>query len=299
MKVAIAGSSGLIGSQLVRYLEEHDHTVLRIRRDETISPGMLEGTQVFVNLAGENIASKRWTESQKEKILASRVASTRKVIDMIHGMKAKPRLLLNASAIGIYGNGCDEVLDENSRPRDSFLSSVCRRWESEALEARSHGVNAITMRFGIVLSPDGGALAKMLPLFSAGGGGPLGSGEQYMSWIDIEDAVRAIAFFMVQPPTVAGPFNLTAPHPVRNKEFTKVLGKVLHRPAILPAPGFALKIALGEMAQELLLDSQRVSCEKLQRLGFIFKYPMLQQSLEHLLTPDGTQHSSSGNLSHV
>lgn len=298
MKLVIAGASGLIGTLLVERLAQKGHQVVRLSRRATtsateafwnpetgeIEAHKLQDSNAVINLSGENIAAKRWDDQQKQKIVTSRTKSTKLIVDTFGAMARKPESLLNASAIGIYGDRGEEFLTEDSRPSSSYLADVCVKWEAEAHRASASGINVQIARIGVVLSTEGGALGKMLPLFKTGLGGNLGSGKQFMSWIDIDDVVAAL-IFLVEHANLTGPFNLVSPNPVTNAQFSSELGAALHRPAFLPAPALALKLALGEMADELLLGGSRVSSSKLTTAGFSFKYPKLSDSLNHLLHP--------------
>ena len=266
MRIIIAGARGLIGSHLTKYLQNDGHTVAPLKRGET----NLEGFDVLINLAGEPIAQ-RWTEVKKREIKQSRVETTRRLVQAGSHLK----LIINASAIGYYGNRGEETVDESSSPGEGFLAEVTQSWEKALSEAK---VPTIALRFGMVLSADGGALRAMLTPFKWGMGGIIGSGQQFISWIAIDDVVRAIAHLM-QTPHATGPFNLVAPHPVRNVEFTKTLGKVLHRPTIIPIPELGIKTLFGEMGQELLLSSTKVYPKRLLESGFSFMYPTLEEAL--------------------
>jgi uncharacterized protein (TIGR01777 family) len=242
----------------------------------------LEGFDAVVNLAGENIAVK-WTEDQKQKILQSRIESTKTLVNALIRLKRPPNILINASAIGYYGNRGDEVCNEESSPGQGFLAEVCQQWEEAAHPAEEKGIRVVLLRIGIVLSPDGGALAKMLPVFKFGAGGKFGSGEQYMSWIAIDDLVGIILFTLNQE-NLKGPVNAVAPEPVRNVDFVKILGKTLNRPEILPVPETALKLLAGkEMAEEMLLSSTYVEPKKLLQSGYSFIYPNLEKALNYLI----------------
>jgi uncharacterized protein (TIGR01777 family) len=235
-----------------------------------------------VHLAGENVAGRRWSEAYKAKIRDSRRVGTRLVSEAIARAAAKPRALVCASAIGYYGNRGDEVLSESSSPGDDFLAKVCQEWEAACQPARDAGVRVANARIGVVLSPEGGALKKMLTPFRLGVGGVIGDGEQFMSWTAIDDITGALMFLLASP-SLAGPVNLTAPYPVTNREFTRTLGRVLKRPTIFPMPAFAARLAFGEMADALLLSSTRVAPQALEGAGFKFRYPELEPALVHLL----------------
>lgn len=278
--IAITGSSGLIGSALVRAIEAQGDRVRRLRRGE-LPQGALDGVDAVVNLAGENIFQ-RWTAAARQRIRESRVRTTGPLAEMIASMPVKPRVLLSASAVGIYGNRGDEVLDEASPLGDDFLASVCKEWEAATRTARDAGVRVVHLRTGIVLAKEGGALAKMLLPFRFGVGGPLGNGAQWMSWIAREDHVAAM-LFLIDAHTASGPVNLVAPEPERNSEFSKTLGRVMHRPSVIRVPKFALKLALGEMAEQTALASQRVTPRRLTELGYEFRHPNLESALRAVL----------------
>ncbi len=293
MKWIISGASGLIGSALAASLLEDGHEVARLVRSPG-SPGAwdpetgvvdtkaLDGADVIAHLAGENIAQGRWSEQRKRRVMDSRVHGTNTIVRAIAGMAKPPKTLLCASAVGFYGDGGDAILDETRAPGKGFLADVCEAWEAASRPAVEYGVRVVNLRFGMVLSARGGALAKMLPLFRLGLGGALGSGRQYMSWIALDDAVAAIRH-CAQTPSLEGPVNVVAPEPVANAVFTKTLGQVLRRPAVLPAPAFALKLVLGEMAQELLLSGQRAVPAKLVASGYAFRHATLESALESVL----------------
>ena len=275
MRVAIAGGSGLIGTELVRGL--------RARGDETVAlprfgtaPWSVEGADAVVNLAGASVAAKRWTPAYKKEIEDSRVLSTRALVDAIRAAKRKPRVLVNASAVGYYGGRGDEVLDENAAPGSDFLANLSRQWEAEAQRAP---VRAVQVRTGIVLSAKGGALEKMLPPFKAFVGGPIGSGKQWFPWIHVADEVAAILWCIDHE--VTGPMNLAAPGIVTMKEFAKALGHALQRPSWAPVPAAALKILLGEFASALL-EGQRAVPKKLLDSGFRFRFEEVNAALRDL-----------------
>ncbi|HMO83910.1 MAG TPA: TIGR01777 family oxidoreductase, partial [Lacipirellulaceae bacterium] len=247
-----------------------------------IDAAKLQGAAAVVHLAGENIAARRWTADFKRRIRDSRIQGTRLIADAIARAADKPRALICASAIGYYGDRGDEQLTEDSPPGGDYLADVCREWEAACQPARDAGVRVVNARIGVVLSPDGGALAKMLTPFKLGAGGKLGDGRQYMSWIALDDVVAALAALAASP-QYAGPVNLTAPHPVTNAEFTHKLGRVLRRPTLFPVRAFAARLAFGEMADALLLASTRVVPQALQNAGHTFQYPELEGALRHLL----------------
>lgn len=240
----------------------------------------LATADAVIHLAGEPVAQ-RWTPEVKEKIRTSRVDGTRRLVEALSSLSRRPQVLVSASAIGIYGSRGDDLLTENSSPGEGFLAEVCKAWEGESALAESLGIRVAQIRIGVVLGKEGGALAKMLPGFRAGLAGRLGSGQQWMSWIHLEDLVDLLVFALDHA-TARGPLNGTAPNPVRNIEFTKELARVLHRPALIPAPAFAIKLVLGEMA-EVALESQRVLPKATEAAGFGFRFSMLRDALEDLL----------------
>lgn len=249
------------------------------------TPG-LEGMDAVVHLAGENIATGRWTAAKKTRIYNSRVQGTRLLCEALAQLINPPKVLVSASAIGYYGDRGDRVLREDSPPGDDFLAHVCRAWEEAVEPARQRGIRVVNMRFGIVLSPAGGALSKMLTPFKIGLGGVIGSGEQYMSWIALDDVVGAI-HHALGTETLQGPVNTVAPQPVTNREFTKTLGRVLGRPTLIPMPAFAARAAFGEMADALLLASTRVDATKLRESDYAFRFADLESALRHLLGKAG------------
>jgi hypothetical protein len=295
--IAITGSSGMIGSALVRSLIADGHTVRRLvrrasrandevawnpERNEIDSKG-ISGVDAVVNLAGESIAQ-RWTRESMRRIRESRVQATSLVAATMATLSPRPRVLVSGSAVGYYGERGDEMLDETSRAGDDFLASVCKDWEAATAPARDAGIRVAISRTGIVLDRRGGALAKMLVPFRLGVGGHLGNGRHWMSWIAIADMVRALRF-LVEHDGVAGPFDLTAPNPVDNAEFTRVLASVLHRPAIFPVPQFALELLYGPMAKGAALASQRALPRQLLANGFDFVLPDLREALESVVRP--------------
>ncbi len=296
-RVAITGASGLIGRSLSPFLTTGGHEVVRLVRRRAgagevswnyeqarADTAGLEGLDAVVHLAGENIAA-RWTEDRRRRIIESRVIGTRFLSETLARLTRPPRVLVAASAIGVYGDRGEEILTEASStldaPRD-FLSEVGREWEAATEPARAAGIRVVLLRFGIVLSPAGGALGRMLLPFRLGLGGPLGSGRQYMSWVAIDDLLGAIHHAMMTE-TLAGPVNATAPQPVTGRVFATTLGRVLERPALLPVPALALRLAFGEMADVALLSSTRVLPVRLQESGYHFRYPELEGALRYLL----------------
>jgi hypothetical protein len=298
MKILVTGSSGLIGSALVSFLSTHGQVVVRLLRT-TPRPGQttlywdptrgvlkqdyLEGFDAVVHLAGESIAFTRWTSSSKERIRRSRVEGTRLLCDSLARVRQPPRVLLSASAVGFYGDRGDELLREDSVPGTGFLSGVCREWERATQPAVSRGIRVVHLRFGVVLSPHGGALAKMLPLFRWGLGGVVGSGRQYLSWVSLDDAVGAV-FHALKTQALQGPANIVSPHPVTNREFTETLGRLLDRPAFFAIPAFAARLAFGQMADELLLASTRAEPAQLIKTGYAFQHAFLEKALHKLLS---------------
>jgi hypothetical protein len=247
-----------------------------------IDPASLEGFDAVVHLAGENIAGARWTPEQKALIRDSRTKGTRLLADALAGLSSPPGVMVSASAIGYYGDRGDELLKEQSPPGTGYLSEVCCDWEADNQPASKKGIRVVNPRIGIVLTPAGGALARMLPPFKAGVGGVVGSGRQYMSWIALDDVVGVI-HHAIMSDSLRGPVNAVAPRPVTNREFTKILGHVLNRPTVFPAPAFALRLAFGEMADALLLASTRVSSARLESSGYEFRFPDLEGALGRLL----------------
>jgi len=241
-----------------------------------------EGFDVVINLAGENIADGRWSEIRKQKILDSRVKGTRLLAQILNKLNRPPKVFISASAVGFYGDRGDVICDESTSQGKGFLAEVCRQWE-EAANAAKPEIRTVNLRFGVVLSPNGGALAKILTPFKFGLGGVLGSGNQCMSWIALDDVV-SIILNAIENPALSGPINCVSPNPVTNRQFTRTLGEVLHRPTILPVPEFALNLILGrEMAEELLLNSTRVMPESLMKSGYHFILPELKAALQELL----------------
>jgi len=295
MQIAISGSSGLVGLALVPFLTAGGHRVTRLVRKAAgvgeipwdPAGGVrelshLEGVDAVVHLAGENIAAARWTAARKEKIRRSRVEGTRRLCESLARLSRRPKVLVSASAVGFYGNRGEEILREDSAPGSDFLAQVCRDWEAASEPASRAGIRVVHLRFGMILSPAGGALKKMLLPFRMGAGGRIGSGAQFMSWIAIDDIVGVIHHAIVTE-ALQGPVNAVAPTPVSNAEFTRTLARVLSRPAIIPLPAFAARLAFGELADALLLTSQRVMPTRLQATGYRFRHPELEAALRHLL----------------
>jgi len=302
MKILVTGSTGLVGTALVGALAGAGHTVCRLVRPESAARGGAKdgfdapwnpttgelggaavGADAVVNLAGASIAGGRWTAERKALLRTSRVETTRALVTALAKMSARPRVLVSASAIGYYGSRGDELLTEESAAGADFLAGLAQEWEAEAVKAESLGIRVVRARFGIILARHGGALAKMLLPFKLGAGGRVGSGQQWMSWVTLHDVVEILRF-SVENAGVQGAVNVVAPGAVRNAEFTKELARAVHRPALVPAPASALRLALGEMADALLLASQRVAPQKLQQLGYGFAHADLGSSLAAVLS---------------
>ena len=292
--VAIAGASGFLGGALARHLTQAGHTVRRIGRASSrgvdfhwdldagrLDPAALDGADAVVNFAGSTIAQ-RWTREHKQAILTSRVRSTEVLAKTMVAVRSPPRVFLAMSAIGIYGARGDEVLDEASAPGRGFLADVVQRWEQAATPARDAGVRVVHPRLGLVMHPGGGVLAKLIPVYNLGGGGKIGKGTQWMSWIGLHDMLRALDF-LIATESIGGPVNVNAPNPVTNAQFSHTLGEALHRPALATVPEFAIKLMFGEMGEETLLSGQRVVPKCLSDNGFRFDYPQLAGALAHEL----------------
>lgn len=293
-KVLIIGSSGLIGSALVPFLEGHGFQVERLlRQPQALHPywdiekGALflknfTAPDIIINLAGENIAKGRWTKKRKQQLIDSRLSTTTLLVDHFKKIPVPPKLFINASAIGFYGDRGQQQLDESSSAGNDFVSQLAEQWEEASQAIKSTATRLVNLRTGIVLSPNGGALAKMLPAFKFGLGGKIGSGKQIMSWIDIEDLLRAI-LFIINTPQIAGPVNMVSPNPVSNQRFSQLLAKQLQRPSLLPLPEFLIKLLFAQMGKELLLSSTNVQAKKLLDAGFEFEYATVQKSLKKQL----------------
>jgi uncharacterized protein (TIGR01777 family) len=293
MNVVVAGASGFLGSPLAAALQRDGHSVVRLTRaagdgqrvvqwtpNGASGPWarVVDGAGAVVNLAGESIAGKRWSAARKEALRSSRLLSTRSLTAAMQGAARPPGVFISSSAVGYYGDRGDEILTEESPPGDGFLATLAAEWEAEALRAGSPRLRVTLVRTGLVLARDGGALAKMLTPFRLGLGGRLGDGRQYMSWIDRDDWVALMQWIM-KTEAAGGPINATSPNPVTNAEFTRALGRALRRPAALPAPRAALRLAMGEMADALLFSSQRVAPARALALGFRFARPALDAAL--------------------
>ena len=299
MKVLITGGTGFVGRRIVHELQKAGDKVVILTRDidhavkilgnqcncfewaspsETMPPlEAFRGVDGVINLMGEGIADKRWSDEQKQRIYDSRVLGTANLVKAMSELEHKPRVLVSASAMGIYGNRGEEDISESSNIADDFLAHVCHDWEDRASQAENFGMRVVLIRTGVVIGHDGGALKKMLPAFKLGAGGKVGSGDQYMSWIHVDDLVK-MYIETLKHGDFSGPYNATAPIPVRNWEFTKILGKVLKRPTMATVPAFILKLLFGEMAK-VLLEGSKVLPRKFQEKNFVFKFPTLEGAL--------------------
>jgi uncharacterized protein (TIGR01777 family) len=296
MKILVSGASGMVGRALLPRLAAAGHEVGTLARHDPgknsirwdVETGELDAVALMkfgqpdavIHLAGENIAGQRWSKEKKRRIRSSRVEATQRLA--VGLLQHKPRTFISASAVGYYGDRGDELLTEDSPGGNGFLPDVCEAWENAAQCLVTAGVRVVYLRFGMILSADGGALAKMLPFFKAGVGGRVGSGRQWGSWITLEDVLRTIEFCLSDS-KISGAYNVVSPKPVRNREFTMELARALKRPALIPVPGWALRLLYGEMADALLLSSQRVIPHRLQGLGFKFQHPDLADALQHAL----------------
>lgn len=299
MRILITGATGFIGRSLCRALAESGHELLAVSRSPEKARDVLpEGTEIrsgvtdfidaapeaVINLAGEPIAEGRWTDEKKRRIVESRVETTRAVVDLCARAENPPGVLVSASAMGYYGDQGQREVTEDTPPNHEFVHEICDRWETEARKVEAHGVRVAIARIGLVLDQGGGMLARTLTPFKLGVGGRLGDGKQYMPWIHREDMVR-ILIFLLEGEELSGPFNASAPKPVTNAEFTQALANKLNRPAVLPAPATALKLAFGEMSR-LLLTGARMLPARLEKAGFDFRYPRLEDALENILQRD-------------
>ena len=301
MHIAVTGSSGLLGSALVSFLAGGGHRLTRLVRSPAtagaaeiewnpqagrLEPSSLEGLDGFVHLAGENIAAGRWTAGQKARIRDSRINSTRLLSETLAKLSRPPKVLVCASAIGFYGDRGADLMSEDSPAGSGFLAEVCEAWEAASQPARDAGIRTVLLRIGVVLSPAGGALARLLLPFRLGAGGVIGSGDQYWSWIGLDDVIGAIHHALIHD-ALEGAVNAVAPQPVTNRVFTTTLGTVLGRPTLVPLPGFAARLVLGEMADALLLASTRVEPARLLASGYSFRQPELEGALRHCLGKQG------------
>jgi uncharacterized protein (TIGR01777 family) len=299
MTILLSGASGMLGSAIGQALLGQGAVIFRLVRSEARSPdelhwnpaarelnlGRLDGSQLLtaaVHLSGANISSQRWTAEYKPQMRASRVGTTQVLAEALARMKNPPSVLVTASATGFYGDRGDELVDEDSTAGEGYFPQLCQEWEAAARLAEDAGIRVVHLRFGVVIGRDRGVLAKLAPLFRLGLGGRLGNGRQWMSWVSETDAVAA-ALFALENPALSGPLNVTSPQPVTNSEFTSQLARALHRPAVLPAPAFALRLAFGEMADEALLASTRAIPKRLLAAGFVFKHPTLSSALSKAL----------------
>jgi uncharacterized protein len=301
MKILVTGATGLVGTALVAVLAREGHTVCRLVRSSTKSTGGTVGTfdvpwdpetgslgaaavgaEAVVNLGGASIVGGRWTNERKKLLRTSRVNATRALVGALGKMNAKPGVLVSASAVGFYGNRADEILTEESAPGNNFLANLAKDWETEALRAEEFGTRVVLARFGIILATDGGALPEMMLPFKFGVGGRIGDGKQWMSWVTLEDVVAILRLALIKI-ELRGPINVVAPEPARNADFAKELAIAMHRPAIFPAPAVALRLAMGEMADALLLSSQRAVPQRLTKAGYQFSDPNLSQALATIL----------------
>jgi uncharacterized protein (TIGR01777 family) len=299
MKVVIAGGTGFLGGALGRALVKDGNAVVVLtRRGGQSDPAMryvrwvpdgtsdswtsdIDGADAVVNLSGESIAGKRWSADQKKRILDSRILATRSLVGAAGRAARRPAVFVSGSAVGFYGPLGEEIVTEDHGAGGDFLADVCVQWEREAMQAAQGATRVALIRTGLVLDRRGGALPKMLPPFWFGAGGPVGSGRQYWPWIHLDDWINLVRWALASP-QATGPFNAAAPNPVTNTEFARALGRALHRPAVMPAPAFALKAILGEMADALLLSGQRVVPRNAERLGFVFKYSELDKALQQI-----------------
>jgi uncharacterized protein (TIGR01777 family) len=297
MKILISGASGLVGTALTAVFRREGHTVGHLVRpggparpgdirwdptSATVERAALEASDALVHLSGANISGGRWTPARKQVLRSSRVDTTRFLVDSLSRLGRKPRVFISASAVGYYGSRGDEVLTESMRPGTDFLSALARDWETEASRAQASGIRTVMLRFGVILSSSGGALPRMMTPFKFGVGGPLADGEQWMSWIALEDVIGIVRFAIANA-ELSGPVNVVAPNPVRNGDFSRVLAKVLHRPAVFSAPRLVLRLALGEMADALLLVSQRAHPAKLLAMGYRFRFDDLGTALREII----------------
>ena len=300
MKVLVTGATGFVGTRLVNELFKAGHEVNLLSRNAAQAKAKFSipvnafswntaelppkeafaGVEAVVNLAGEGIANKRWSESQKKKIYDSRITGTTNLLKGLHNAGVKPKVIVSATAIGFYGDRGNEILKEDAKKGSGFLADVCADWEKAASE-NATGIRLVNLRIGVVLGSNGGMLQKLLPLFKLALGGPVGNGKQWMSWVHVDDLV-SLMLYSIANESVSGILNAVAPKPVTNGDFTKAMGQTLSRPAVLPAPAFGIKLAMGELSA-LVLDSQKVSSEKAEHLGFKFEYPTIDKALNEIV----------------
>jgi uncharacterized protein (TIGR01777 family) len=299
MRILVSGSTGFLGTALIDTLEREGHTIVRLVRPDTghrdaggdhaqtvrwdpvggqFDATAAEGADALIHLAGASIADGRWNAARKNLLRTSRIDATRHLLGALSKLKKPPRVIVASSAIGYYGDRGDETLTESRAPGNDFLSAACRDWEAETARGTEFGARVVMLRFGIILAAHGGALPRMALPFRLGAGGKLGSGRQWMSWLTLAEAVGIIRFALVNS-ALSGATNAVTPNPVQNSDFTDILAKTLHRPALFPAPAFALRLALGEMADALLLVSQRVKPSKLEQMSYRFAQPELTEAL--------------------
>jgi uncharacterized protein (TIGR01777 family) len=302
MRILVSGSTGFLGSALIAALEREGHTIARLVRPETAPKSAAgaekqvvrwdpvggefdekaaEGADALVHLAGASIAGGRWNAARKKLLRSSRIDATRHLIGKLSKLQQPPRVIVASSASGYYGNRGDETLTESSARGNDFLSGLCREWEAENARGSEFGARVVLLRFGIILAAQGGALPRMALPFKLGGGGKLGSGRQWMSWLTLAEAVSIVRFALTNS-ALTGPANAVTPNPVQNVDFTRILAKTLHRPALFPAPAFALRLVLGEMADALLLASQRMKPSYLEQAGYRFTQPALAAALDEM-----------------
>jgi uncharacterized protein (TIGR01777 family) len=312
MRILVSGSTGLLGTALMDVLESEGHTIARLVRPDTarrdaargkqtvrwdpvggervqaaprgrqdFDADAAEGADALIHLAGASIAEGRWSAARKNLLCTSRIDATRHLMGALAGLKQPPRVIVASSAVGYYGDRGNETLTETSAPGNDFLSELCRAWEAENSRLSEFGARVVVLRFGIILAAHGGALPRMALPFKLGAGGRLGSGRQWMSWLTLAEAVGIVRFALANS-NLSGPTNAVSPNPVQNAEFTLALAKTLHRPALFPAPAFALRLALGEMADALLLSSQRIKPAKLEQSGYRFAHPELPAALAEI-----------------